>query len=167
VPCSTFCLSECIMQVHTCARAYARCMEKCHTQAFSSNSRSPPRLNLRAFFCAASMMVYRSHPSTSLHHTPASDLSHTHTLTQTNTHRVKQRTPAEDASAPSGGGAAMPCLPDKHMLTQQHLHVSCADSCSSQNWLCMVTHDNPHSPHDQVDTRAHNPTPLLYILGPE
>ncbi len=137
------------MEVQTCARAYARCMETCHTQAFSSSSRSPPRHSLRAFFCAASLMVYRSHPSTSLHHSPALDLTHKHS----------QFTVAEDASALSGGGAAMPCLPDKYGLTYQHLHVKCADWNQSQTGLCTVTQDKQRSPHDQVVARGHT-TPL-------
>jgi len=31
----------------------------------------------------------------------------------------------------------------------------------------MVTHDKQHSPCDQVGTRAHNSTLLLYLLSPE
>lgn len=65
------------MGEQTCARACARCMEKCHTQACRASSRSPLRLSLHAFFCTDRMTVYRSQPSTSLHHTPASDLTDT------------------------------------------------------------------------------------------
>ncbi len=125
-PHSTCCLAKNIMEVQTCARACARCMEKCHTQACKANSRSLLRLSLHAFFCTDRMMVYRSQPSTSLHHSPASDL----------THRHGQCTAGEDAKAPSGSGAV--CLPNRHMLTHQHLHVKCTDCSQSQNWLCLV-----------------------------
>ena len=105
------------MEVQTCARVYARCMEKCHTQAFSSTSSPLPALSLRASSCTASRMVCRSLPSTSLHHNlpvPCSKSSAVH-LEEHLTSYISYVLPLGYATLPS-------CI-------HEHKLFSCAKHC--------------------------------------